>query len=385
MKILHVCLAAFYIDNYSYQENILPRMHKKMGHDVRILASTETYINGKTLGYISASEYENEDSIRVKRIPYVSYLPLKIAKKLRIYSGVYESLCEFKPDFIFLHDVQFLSISQIVRYLKENPNVRIVVDGHTDFINSARGVISKYILHGIIYKYCAKKILPFAKYFYGTLPARVSFFKDFYKIPPEKVKFLPMGVDDDLAEKFNQQEKIIEQKHSLNISDDSFLIVTGGKINTSKYQILTLMEAIRVLNNPRVKLLIFGSIEDSLKHRFNSLLSENIIYLGWATVEDAYKYFSMADLVVFPSTHSVYWEQAAGLGKPLVVKHWEGITHVDLGGNVTFLHNDTKEEMVQCLNNIILNPSQFETMKNIAQEKGITFFSYKSIAARALH
>ena len=136
MKILHVCLAAFYIDNYSYQENILPRMHKKMGHDVRILASTETYINGKTLGYISASEYENEDSIRVKRIPYVSYLPLKIAKKLRIYSGVYESLCEFKPDFIFLHDVQFLSISQIVRYLKENPNVRIVVDGHTDFINS---------------------------------------------------------------------------------------------------------------------------------------------------------------------------------------------------------------------------------------------------------
>lgn len=27
MKILHICLASFYIDNYSYQENLLPKFH----------------------------------------------------------------------------------------------------------------------------------------------------------------------------------------------------------------------------------------------------------------------------------------------------------------------------------------------------------------------
>lgn len=39
MKILHLCLACFYIDGYTYQENILPRINREDGHDVRILAS----------------------------------------------------------------------------------------------------------------------------------------------------------------------------------------------------------------------------------------------------------------------------------------------------------------------------------------------------------
>ena len=42
MRILHLCLSCFYIDGYNYQENILPRINHEDGHDVRILASTET-------------------------------------------------------------------------------------------------------------------------------------------------------------------------------------------------------------------------------------------------------------------------------------------------------------------------------------------------------
>ena len=37
MKIIHCCLAAFYIDNFSYQENILPKIHKLQGNDVFII------------------------------------------------------------------------------------------------------------------------------------------------------------------------------------------------------------------------------------------------------------------------------------------------------------------------------------------------------------
>ena len=49
MKVLHCCLAAFYIDDYGYQENILPKMHKIQGHQVKIVSSTETYIDNQTL------------------------------------------------------------------------------------------------------------------------------------------------------------------------------------------------------------------------------------------------------------------------------------------------------------------------------------------------
>ena len=43
MKILHLMLACFYIDKYSYQENYLPKYHKKQGHDVEIIASLFTF------------------------------------------------------------------------------------------------------------------------------------------------------------------------------------------------------------------------------------------------------------------------------------------------------------------------------------------------------
>lgn len=43
MKILHFCLSCFYIDNYDYQENQLVRVNVEDGHDVLVVASTETY------------------------------------------------------------------------------------------------------------------------------------------------------------------------------------------------------------------------------------------------------------------------------------------------------------------------------------------------------
>jgi 1,2-diacylglycerol 3-alpha-glucosyltransferase len=65
MKILHCCLASFYIDNYGYQENILPALHKRDGHEVHIIASTETYIENKSIGYINAGSYLSDTNIEV--------------------------------------------------------------------------------------------------------------------------------------------------------------------------------------------------------------------------------------------------------------------------------------------------------------------------------
>ena len=45
MKIVHLCLSAFFIDNYSYQENMLPKYHVKMGHKVTVIASIFSFNN----------------------------------------------------------------------------------------------------------------------------------------------------------------------------------------------------------------------------------------------------------------------------------------------------------------------------------------------------
>ena len=119
MKILHCCLANFYIDGYGYQENILPKMHKIQGHEVSILASTETYIDSKKIGYVGPSSYYTESGIPITRVPYKRILPHFIMRKLRIYSGVTEVLYSFKPDIIFIHGLQFISIIDIVDYAQQ--------------------------------------------------------------------------------------------------------------------------------------------------------------------------------------------------------------------------------------------------------------------------
>ena len=41
MKIVHLCLGCFFPDNYSYQENMLPKFHKELGYDVKVLDYSE--------------------------------------------------------------------------------------------------------------------------------------------------------------------------------------------------------------------------------------------------------------------------------------------------------------------------------------------------------
>ena len=99
MKILHIMLANFYIDNYNYQENVLPKQNFKDGHDVLILASTETYLFNNKLGYVEPKEYINEDGIKVKRIDYnFPFIGRFLKSKIRSYKNTYKIIREFSPN-----------------------------------------------------------------------------------------------------------------------------------------------------------------------------------------------------------------------------------------------------------------------------------------------
>lgn len=384
MKILHCCLACFYIDNFSYQENILPRYHKRLGHTVKIVASTESFDKNGNLTYVEAGEYLNEDEIPVVRLPYVTYLPTKMARKLRRYIGLKEQLQVFAPDFIFIHDVQFLDIDIFKDYANQN-KVQIVADCHADFSNSARSFLSKYVLHGIVYKHCAKQIEPYVSKFYGVLPARVDFLKTVYKLPPEKCELLVMGAEDDLVNKASKPDVYNAIRAQYGIANDDFLVMTGGKIDAWKTQTLLLMEAVRNITNPKVKLIVFGSVTDDLKERVQTLSDgKKVQYIGWLQSAQSYEYFAMAQLVVFPGRHSVFWEQVTGQGIPMLVKDWPGTHHVDLGGNVEFLKQDSSEEIQEKIEAIVSNPAYYQRMRMVAKEKGMKIFSYKEIARRSI-
>lgn len=383
MKILHCCLSNFYIDNYGYQENILPKMHKLQGHDVAILASTEIFIDNAKLGYTKPSSYITNDGIPISRIPYVKWLPHTIVRKLRIYKGLKNNLDTFNPDVIFIHGSQFVGILEIIDYLKKRPDVRVYIDNHADYINSASNWVSKNILHKIIYKFVTQKIEPYTRKFYGTLPLRVNFLKEVYGTPSHKTELLLLGIDD--TKIYFEEKKLIkkQKRKKLNIHENDFVIITGGKIDRRK-NIDILMRVVSELEVDNIKLIVFGSPNKEMEDEINILSqNSNIRNIGWILPDQTVDYFFASDLACFPGTHSVLWEQATGLGIPAIFKRWDGIDHIDLNGNCLLLDEINEDILREVVLKVVEDKLLFKNMKKIAEE-GKKKFSYYEIAKKGI-
>ncbi|MCA1060856.1 glycosyltransferase family 4 protein [Rossellomorea aquimaris] len=383
MRITHICLCGAFTDGWTYQENYLTKYHRKLGHEVSVI--TSKYIRNENADLVidNRDSYVNEHGVKVIRIK--NKFNTSIKSKFKLYENLYTTLLREKPDIIFIHNIQFLNIWGVTRYLKKHPQVVAYADNHTDFSNSASNWISKVLLHGIIWRRCALMIEPYLRKFYGVLPSRVDFLKNVYKIPERKIELLLMGADDEKVKEANQKDLINQIRKRHQINNEDFLIVTGGKIDQAKKQTLLLMEAIKNIESPNVKLIVFGPVVESLKEKFNSLVdNDKVKHIGWINGEESYKYFAAANLVVFPGRHSVFWEQVAGQGIPMVVKHWEGTTHVNIGGNCKFLYEDSVEEIKQKIIEVIKNKEKYENQIFISSTVAKKHFSYYEISKKSI-
>lgn len=382
MKITHICLNGPVTDNWSYQDNLLPKYHKAIGYEVSVITSQFVWNDKGKLDIDNRTLYYNEYGIKTIRIE--SKYNTTVHSKFKIYRNLYRKICGEKPDIIFIHGCQFLDIKYVVKYVRQNPNIKVYVDNHADLINSARSWISKNILHKIIWRKCAQIIEPYTIKFYGVLPARVEFLKNIYKLPPKKVELLVMGADEDKIN-FKQKDKIRQNiRNDLNIGLGDFVIVTGGKIDEWK-NIHLLMEAVNRIGEDKIKLIVFGKPTAQMKNKIKELSNYKFIRnIGWIESDKCYDYFLAADLAFFPGTHSVLWEQAVGTGIPCVFKYWKGITHIDVGGNCKFLYKDDIVEIKNILIDIITDKSLYKNMKKVASEIGVSKFSYRKIAQESI-
>jgi 1,2-diacylglycerol 3-alpha-glucosyltransferase len=383
MRIVNACVSGPVTDGLSYQDNLITKYQKKNGNDVVIVTSEWIWKTSGKMGKDPRHDYINEDGVRVIRLPILGKDDFN--RKFKKFDRLYETIEQLHPDILFIHGVSCYSDDVYAKYLKNHPEVIAYADNHADFSNSATNWLSKNIQHKIIWGYHARKLVPYVKKFYGVLPARVDFLTDVYGIPKEKCELLVMGADDELVEKERHTEARAAVREKYNIAKDDFLIVTGGKIDQWKTQTLLLMEAVQKIESRKVKLIVFGSVVDELKEKVNNLADgEKVQYIGWQQSADSYPLFAASDLAVFPGRHSVFWEQVAGQGIPMLVKDWPGTHHVDLGGNVEFLIRDSSDEIKQKIEELVENPEKYKKMKDVAEEKGMRVFSYRNIARRAI-
>lgn len=369
-----------YSDGWTYQENMLTKYHSKEGNDVTIITSEYCYKEGKLV------EDNKETFIDCNGCCVIRLKRYKkgIFGKMPRYENFYSTLEKCAPDIIFSHGCQYVDIEYVKRYVEHNKDVKLYVDNHADFSNSATNWVSKNVLHKIIWRHYAQLVEPVAQKFWGVLPARVDFLTQMYKLPKEKCELLVMGGDDERINMSNDETKIKQLRHQWKIKDDDFLIVTGGKIDKAKKETLQLMEAVKAIEKTNVKLLVFGSIVPELKADVDALIDGNKIQLvGWLQPDETYDYFAIADLVIFPGRHSVFWEQVAAQGIPMVVKEWSGTKHVNVCGNVEFLKMVTADSIKSEILKLVNDDEKYNRMK-VNAIKAMSHFLYSEIALKCI-
>jgi len=386
MKILHVCLANYYADNHSYQENILPIEHKRLGYDVEIIASTETFNDRNLLDHTNSGKYLTKENIPLTRIEYSTFLPFYLKTKLRLYKKLSEELEKSDPDIIFIHDVQFASAFELVKYIKKRrrtKDIKVFADCHADFTNSARNWLSHHVLHKILYKFCAMKLNEVVDKFWGVLPDRVNFLNQVYGIPREKIDLLNLGVESSWIDLSNQCNTKAHLRKKLNHSNSDFLICTGGRIDQFKKNTLELMSAFKNCKIKNAKLLIFGTVADDLQLNFDEILNndDRIIYLGFINPDTVNEVIISSDIGIFLGRHSVIWEQSVGLGLPLILGCANQVNHLNHNDNIIFAPSATIA--IDLLNEAILNQS-LPNLRARALADSRLQFSYRAIACKSL-
>ena len=379
MRILHLCLSNFYIDNYAYQENILPRINKEDGHDVRIIASTETYVDNIHYGYQEPSEYVTEYGVPIKRLPYVKVGTDFVTHKVRKYPHLYEEIAVFSPDVILCHDLQFLSVLDVIRYKKDHPHVKFYADTHTAAYNSGTNWLSLHILHGLFYKYLVRKALPYLeKLLYIGEPEK-QFNMETYGVPESLMEFYPLGgtlLSD--AEYTTIRQR---RREELGLAEDDRLYVHSGKLDALK-RTDELLKAFSAVEDPQATLAVLGSIPEESKPMLLPLIEadKRIKYLGWKTGEELQEYLCAADLYCQPGSVSATLQNAICRNCAIMsYPHPPYMAVLDYG---QFFWAKTQADMEQAFKQIKQDPAHLDTLRTNSRRCATELLDYRKLAAR---
>jgi glycosyltransferase involved in cell wall biosynthesis len=399
MKIVMIC--ENYLNDSQYQDNMIAEHYIKHNHQVTVITSTIHNI------FNAQDDYDNNIGENEQMVNGVKIIRLQFS--VNIYNRIrrfdnkkIKNILNFeKPDMIYSHQAIFMLLD-CVKYKKLCPYCRLIVDIHSDYINSARNWVSLNILNKIIRRHFIARVLKYIDIVYPITPSTAIFANEVYGIPQNKMKLLPLGVDIELSQKIIAERKGENIKSKLGIPDNSLVIFTGGKLEPAK-QTDVLIKAFLRLNDPRLHLIIIGKVQDRCKE-YEIMIGElikdnqNIHHIGWVESLKVYDYMAAADMAVFPASQSVLWQQAIGMGLPLIIgKVFKrdkktfilDVDYLNVNKNVIVLGKGDEEEMVTELANtvkkLIDNPMLLQLMKEGAIRTAKDFLSYDRIVEETIN
>lgn len=309
MKIVHLCLSCFYIDGYAYQENQLVAEHVRLGHDVYVIASTESYDKSARLTYVSSGAYSGTDGAKVIRLPYRFTVFPGLARKIRAYVGLEALLRELQPDVMLFHGLASWELLTVAAYVRRNPSVKLFADCHEDFNNSAMTWASRELLHKRFYKPIFRRSLDQISEVLCVTVESLDFAIDFYGSDRAKTRIYPLGgVIESPAVSTRRRADF---RSRLGFTDGDLVITQTGKLDRTK-KLVSALQAFRANPSPRMKFVIAGRMTDEVKAECLPFIQADarIIDLGWQSTDELRTVLSGSDFFLQPFGQTVTTQMA---------------------------------------------------------------------------
>lgn len=342
MKVVH--FSSTYMDGWGYQENILPKYFKELGHDVCVISLKRLPAkpDHKTIG----SDKYLLDNVEIRRIGVFFFLTFSFF----ITKGLYKNLKELKPDILFHHEICLTSLLVCIMYKILYPKCRLYVDSHVDMINRTKSRIWFLIYYKFLLKYLAEFSSPFVEKFYGVSNGRCDFLESVFKIDKNKIELLPIGADTLAADKIILSKEQLRLKYKIPLKN--FIIISGGKMGREKGTDL-LIDAVLELKKEKhnITLVLFGTTDDTCTTK-KIKASSFVIEMGWCDRTQSLELLKMADVAIWPIHHTTLIEDSIACLTPLIIRKTRNTEHL-INDNGFFIEKVSVNEIQNSIRKIL--------------------------------
>ncbi len=379
MKIVHVSISAPFIDTWGYQENLLARYLQEAGVQNYIVASCNdfpAYLRQEVIDKIKAKGNRYDlNGILVWRI-----LTKKVSTSMVVTKGLRKVLEEINPDAIFHHNLNCTSMPICARYAKKH-HIPMVVDNHADTINMTKNKLWSIVYYKLLTRTSVKLYQNQFIKVYGVSHSRCDFIRDYYGVSKEKIDFLPIGADVDLADTIHSKKKL-RQKYG--IGSNRFVVVSGGKMGKSKGTD-NLIRAVESLKSDylQLDLVLFGRFEDA-ETEYLAQKSYATTVHGWCDRTKTMELLKLADVACWPIHHTTLIEDAISVCTPVINRKTGTSEHL-IDGNGLWIKDGTEASLKKALLTMLTRDKEKRMSMSKACEKMRNRISYNTIVKKLLN
>lgn len=377
MRIVLIGLASVFTEGLTYQDNLLAEQLRVDGNEVILIVECLKYENGKI------TEVDEEDrilsnGIRLIRKKYRQILNGFISSKIRSIHGLNDLLNDLNPDIIFHHGLQTFEMVTITKFKKQNPQVKFFVDSHEDNHNSARSILSKYVLHKLFYKLIILYSLPMIDKIFCVTYESFDFLNNIYKIKRERMEFFPLGGI--VFEDNEYKTKRNSIRSDFNLKEEDVLIIHSGKMDINKKTNL-LLKAFNKTKNSNLKLFLIGSFDEDSYILNKQLIEydERITFLGWKSGKELVDYLCASDLYIQPGTQSATMQNALCCRNAVAIYPYSSHKYL-LGDSAFYIQNENDIQVV--LKSISKNIDILKSKKEKCFKIATQVLDYKVLARK---